>query len=140
VVVCEDGERYGGDVVVGCDGVNSIVRSEMWRICEEEMPGSLEIEKDKKCWFLSIFSTFPFFLLFFKFCCLFILIRNNRSQSRIPRSLRRLRPRPGPRRKRHNAHGRSQRRTLLLVHRQTGTSILVSCRKTPKSCVGPQCA
>ncbi|EME86943.1 uncharacterized protein MYCFIDRAFT_151927 [Pseudocercospora fijiensis CIRAD86] len=35
-VHCEDGTSYSGDIVVGCDGVNSKVRSEMWRIAAQE--------------------------------------------------------------------------------------------------------
>lgn len=37
-VLCEDGSSYTGDVVVGCDGVNSKVRKEMWRIAGEQDP------------------------------------------------------------------------------------------------------
>ncbi|KXT09203.1 hypothetical protein AC579_3514 [Pseudocercospora musae] len=37
-VHCEDGTSYSGDIVVGCDGVNSKVRSEMWRIAAHEDP------------------------------------------------------------------------------------------------------
>lgn len=32
MVFCEDGTFYDGDIVIGCDGVNSKVRNEMWRI------------------------------------------------------------------------------------------------------------
>lgn len=48
VVVSEDGSKYHGDIVVGCDGVHSAVRREMWRICDEETPGKIP-EKDKTC-------------------------------------------------------------------------------------------
>lgn len=30
-VQAEDGSRYTGDIVVGADGVHSVVRKEMWR-------------------------------------------------------------------------------------------------------------
>lgn len=30
-VYCRDGSSYKGDVVVGADGVHSVVRGEMWR-------------------------------------------------------------------------------------------------------------
>jgi 2-polyprenyl-6-methoxyphenol hydroxylase-like FAD-dependent oxidoreductase len=40
-VYCEDGTEYQGDVLAGCDGVNSKVRSEMWRIADEEKPGAI---------------------------------------------------------------------------------------------------
>ncbi|PKX95412.1 FAD-dependent oxidoreductase [Aspergillus novofumigatus IBT 16806] len=35
----KDGRLYKGDLVVGCDGVHSIVRREMWRISAEEGEG-----------------------------------------------------------------------------------------------------
>jgi hypothetical protein len=31
-VTCEDGTTVSGDVLVGCDGVHSVVRNEMWRL------------------------------------------------------------------------------------------------------------
>ncbi|KAF2163066.1 hypothetical protein M409DRAFT_68702 [Zasmidium cellare ATCC 36951] len=37
-VHCEDGTTYAGDVVLGCDGVNSKVRDEMWRIASQVDP------------------------------------------------------------------------------------------------------
>lgn len=37
-VHCEDGTTYSGDIVLGCDGVNSKVRSEMWRIASQTEP------------------------------------------------------------------------------------------------------
>ncbi|KAL4957974.1 hypothetical protein BDW69DRAFT_155076 [Aspergillus filifer] len=41
-----DGTTYTGDLVVGADGVHSIVRSEMWRVGNSEPPGFIS-EKDK---------------------------------------------------------------------------------------------
>ncbi|CAK3773367.1 FAD binding domain [Lecanosticta acicola] len=38
VVECEDGSSYDGDLVVGCDGVHSKVRQEMWRLAGENNP------------------------------------------------------------------------------------------------------
>jgi 2-polyprenyl-6-methoxyphenol hydroxylase-like FAD-dependent oxidoreductase len=51
-VHCTDGSSYRGDVVVGCDGVNSraSVRSEMVRIAGEVAPGHFpETEKTSEC-------------------------------------------------------------------------------------------
>jgi 2-polyprenyl-6-methoxyphenol hydroxylase-like FAD-dependent oxidoreductase len=51
-VYCEDGSSYRGDIVVGCDGVNSkaSVRSEMWRIASEAEPSFFpEPEKTSEC-------------------------------------------------------------------------------------------
>ena len=36
-----DGRVFIGSIVVGADGVHSLVRQEMWRIMDAEMPGSL---------------------------------------------------------------------------------------------------
>ena len=47
-VTCEDGSKYTGDILVGCDGVHSIVRKEMWRIADKEEPGKIPIS-DKDC-------------------------------------------------------------------------------------------
>ncbi|KAE9370063.1 FAD/NAD(P)-binding domain-containing protein [Stipitochalara longipes BDJ] len=41
IVACEDGSTYSGDIVVGCDGVHSVVRKEMWRITDKEEPGKI---------------------------------------------------------------------------------------------------
>lgn len=35
-----DGRVFTGSIVVGADGVHSLVRQEMWRIMDAEMPGS----------------------------------------------------------------------------------------------------
>lgn len=48
VVHCTDGSVYGGDIVVGADGVHSVVRNEMWRLSELEKPGSISAA-DRKC-------------------------------------------------------------------------------------------
>lgn len=48
VVTCEDGSTYSGDIVVGCDGVHSKVRGEMWRLTDEEKPGKIP-SSDKDC-------------------------------------------------------------------------------------------
>ena len=39
VVRCRDGTSYEGSVVVGADGVHSIVRQEMWRSMDVVRPG-----------------------------------------------------------------------------------------------------
>ena len=44
-VVCKDGSRYTGDVVVGADGVHSFVREQMWKCADAE--DSALMEKDK---------------------------------------------------------------------------------------------
>lgn len=49
---CEDGSSYHGDVVVGCDGVNSkaSIRNEMCRLASEENPEYFpEMEKTSMC-------------------------------------------------------------------------------------------
>lgn len=43
-VVCEDGSRYYGNVLIGCDRVNSKVRHEMWRLADELSPGCVSKE------------------------------------------------------------------------------------------------
>ena len=40
-VQCKDGSTYRGDIVIGADGVHSIVRSEMWRHMSITEPGAL---------------------------------------------------------------------------------------------------
>ncbi|KAL4875197.1 FAD/NAD(P)-binding domain-containing protein [Aspergillus karnatakaensis] len=45
VVKTKDGEVHRGDLVVGCDGVHSPVRNEMWRIAAEEGESVEENEK-----------------------------------------------------------------------------------------------
>ncbi|KAF2152366.1 FAD/NAD(P)-binding domain-containing protein [Myriangium duriaei CBS 260.36] len=45
-VKCRDGSEYHGHVVIGCDGVNSPTRHELWRIADEQSPGYIP-QKDK---------------------------------------------------------------------------------------------
>lgn len=47
-VICKDGTEHVGHIVVGNDGVNSVVRKEMWRISDLEEPGKLS-QKEKQC-------------------------------------------------------------------------------------------
>lgn len=35
VAICEDGTAVAGDILVGCDGVNSKIRNELWRLSQE---------------------------------------------------------------------------------------------------------
>ena len=39
VVQCKDGSSYIGDIIIGADGVHSLVRQEMWRHANLAMPG-----------------------------------------------------------------------------------------------------
>lgn len=47
-VHCEDGTSYDGDMVVGCDGVHSKTRQEMWRIASETDPTYFPPEEKTK--------------------------------------------------------------------------------------------
>jgi 2-polyprenyl-6-methoxyphenol hydroxylase-like FAD-dependent oxidoreductase len=40
-ITCTDGSSYDGDILVGADGVFSIVRQEMWRASEAASPGTI---------------------------------------------------------------------------------------------------
>lgn len=57
VVTCSDGTTVHGDVLVGCDGVRSVVRQEMWRIAH--------LQEDKS------FDPSDKDLLFAEYQCLF---------------------------------------------------------------------
>ncbi|RPA94671.1 FAD/NAD(P)-binding domain-containing protein [Choiromyces venosus 120613-1] len=46
-VITKDGDEFAGDIVVGADGVHSIIRQEMWALADELSPG-LITEKEKK--------------------------------------------------------------------------------------------
>lgn len=41
-VTCTDGTFIRGDVLVGCDGVHSVVRNEMWRLAHLHEPQSFD--------------------------------------------------------------------------------------------------
>jgi flavin-dependent dehydrogenase len=47
VVICEDGTAVSGDIVIGCDGVHSKVRHELWRIAQLQEPAAIDA-KDKE--------------------------------------------------------------------------------------------
>lgn len=57
IVLCEDGTAVSGDVLVGCDGVHSKVRHELWRLSHLQEPDAID-PKDKD-------------LLFAEYNCLF---------------------------------------------------------------------
>ena len=46
IVHCSDGSQYEGDIIVGADGVHSLIRQEMWRASEAVQPGFVS-EKEK---------------------------------------------------------------------------------------------
>ena len=48
IVACENGSKYTGDIVVGCDGVHSAVRKEMWRLTDLNEPEKIPLI-DKDC-------------------------------------------------------------------------------------------
>lgn len=52
VAQCEDGSSYSGDIVVGCDGVNSksSIRSEMWRLAGQIDPEYFPITERTSRW------------------------------------------------------------------------------------------
>tara|TARA_R110002003_G_scaffold103_9_gene8179 strand:- start:12932 stop:13567 length:636 start_codon:yes stop_codon:yes gene_type:complete len=57
IVLCEDGSAISGDVLVGCDGVHSKVRHELWRLSHLQEPLAINA-KDKE-------------MLFAEYSCLF---------------------------------------------------------------------
>lgn len=57
LVLCEDGTAISGDVLVGCDGVHSKVRHELWRLAHLQEPAAFD-PKDQE-------------LLFAEYNCLF---------------------------------------------------------------------
>ena len=49
-VTCDDGSVYEGDILLGCDGVNSTVRDFMWEQANADKPGFITA-KEKTCQF-----------------------------------------------------------------------------------------
>lgn len=49
-VTTQDGEIYRGDILVGADGVHSVVRKEMWRIANESNPGFFHANEGDSKW------------------------------------------------------------------------------------------
>lgn len=47
IVTCQDGTSISGDVLVGCDGVHSMVRREMWRLAHLHEQSTFDpVDKD----------------------------------------------------------------------------------------------
>ena len=46
-VIAKDGEEFAGDIVVGVDGVHSVIRREMWALANELSPGFIT-DKEKQ--------------------------------------------------------------------------------------------
>lgn len=46
-VVCTDGSKFHGDLVVGADGVRSKVRSEMWTAVEQGICGNFDVRRER---------------------------------------------------------------------------------------------
>ncbi|PUU81908.1 hypothetical protein B9Z19DRAFT_1190852 [Tuber borchii] len=46
-VITKDGEEFAGDIVVGVDGVHSVIRQEMWALADELSPGLIS-DKEKQ--------------------------------------------------------------------------------------------
>lgn len=44
-VTLDDGTVERGDMVIGCDGVHSIVREKMWDLSNREVPGSITVQE-----------------------------------------------------------------------------------------------
>ena len=47
-VYLNDGSYEEGDIVVGCDGVHSAVRTAMWQYANQVLPGTISAE-EKRC-------------------------------------------------------------------------------------------
>lgn len=45
LVKTDDGSLYTGDILVGADGIHSLVRSEMWRLADKMLPGWIPPEE-----------------------------------------------------------------------------------------------
>lgn len=57
VVHCENGEEYAGDIVVGADGVHSVVREEMRRYADGKTQRLMEKDKKSLYHFLVVHDT-----------------------------------------------------------------------------------
>lgn len=49
-VLLEDGTRESGDIVIGCDGVHSVVREMMWDNAAKIKPGLITVDEKKGKW------------------------------------------------------------------------------------------
>ncbi|KAJ5175587.1 uncharacterized protein N7482_001464 [Penicillium canariense] len=47
IVKTADGREFTGDLIIGADGVHSMVRSEMWKVAESREPGSTAEEQER---------------------------------------------------------------------------------------------
>lgn len=56
-VVTADGEELAGDLLIGADGVYSVIRQEMWRLAEEVQSAPCSRNDwDGECWILKSMS------------------------------------------------------------------------------------
>jgi 2-polyprenyl-6-methoxyphenol hydroxylase-like FAD-dependent oxidoreductase len=60
IVLCEDGTAVSGDILVGCDGVHSKVRQELWRVSDYQEPGAFD-QKDRDMLFAEYNCLFGIF-------------------------------------------------------------------------------
>lgn len=55
-VYTKDNSKFTGDIVVGADGIHSVVRTEMWRNAKEQSPGYFPEDEDSRTCLSSLSS------------------------------------------------------------------------------------